>query len=563
MVRPLSERTANGANAPGEPHQRVQSGMDSAFLYVLTVLLCSCGPTKTVEPAGQRADSGTPLETETETDSGTSPPVGPSAEFGPTRPCEAPLESVHWTEMGASSGLPVRPDDGRPTEEATYLVVDDFDQDGDLDLLTSVFGLSEVGFSEPVTLHTWEDDHFETRNLAVEALWQPTLGDVDGDGDRDVILAGSDVWLENDNGVLIEAPLVGIDAARWPFTRMFSPIDLNQDGHLDLYGATTHPGGDAEAMRDYIAWGQSDGRFDVDPDAHPSNDGGMAFSAQWLDWAGDGHPEIYVANDQGYAYGANKLWSWDDSTPQDRAPGLHADLTHDAMGVDSADWNGDGQPDLYLSANVANVLLVSQPDGTLADMTMVANANPMFGLSNPILMGWGGVFADHDNDGQPDLVVTLGDWWSEPGGSRPEMKLHLLQSNGVRFDDVGAEVGVDAQGSFRGVVARDFNQDGVLDFMVSTVFGAPLWFVSDGCTVDHWVEVQAPDSSHITITAGGTTQVGWASTSSGFGAAAIPVAHFGLGDNDTIDHVEVVLPGGTVWRTDAPLESRRRIIVRP
>jgi hypothetical protein len=465
--------------------------------------------------------------------------------------------------MGAASGLPGRPDDGRPTEEATYLVVDDFDHDGDLDLLTSVFGPSELEFPEPVTLHTWMDDHFETTTLDVEALWQPTLGDVDGDGDRDVILAGSDAWLENDEGVLVKSTLQGIGPTRWPFTRMLAPIDLNQDGHLDLYGATTHPDGDAALIQDYIAWGQSDGRFEVDLNAHPSSDGGKAFHAQWLDWNGDGHPEIYVANDQGYQWGANKLWSWDNGDPENRAPGLHIDRAHDAMGADAADWNGDGQPDLYLSASAANVLLVSQPDGTFTDMTIVTRADPMFGLSDPTLMGWGGVFADHNNDGQPELFVTLGDWWTEPGGPRPESSLYLLQSNGDKFDDVAPQAGIEVMGSFRGVVARDFNHDGVLDFMVSTLYGAPLWFVSDGCTAEHWVEVQAPDSSRITITAGGSTQTGWASTSSGFGAAAIPVAHFGLGDNDTIDQMEVVLPGGAIWRTDAPLESRRRIIVRP
>ena len=178
-------------------------------------------------------------------------------------------------------------------------------------------------------------------------------------------------------------------------------------------------------------------------------------------------------------------------------------------------------------------------------------------------MGWGGIFTDHDNDGQLDVFATLGDWWSEPGGPRPEMGLYLLKSDGESFESVGPTVGIDGSGSFRGVVARDFNDDGVLDYLVSSLFGRPLWFVSDGCTASNWLEVEAPDSSRITITVGGEQRVDWASTQSGFGAAAAPVSHFGLGEHASIDALDIVLPGGEIWSMVGPIEARRRITVRP
>jgi len=265
----------------------------------------------------------------------------------------------------------------------------------------------------------------------------------------------------------------------------------------------------------------------------------------------------------GYTHGKNRLWSWDSNAPEDRAPSMGANLGHDAMGAHVADWNQDGHPDIYLSATAANVLLVSQPDGSLVDMTRVTDADPMFGRTDPELMGWGGIFADHDNDGLQDLFVTLGDWWDEPGGARPELGLYMLRSNGETFASIGPEVGIDAQGSFRGVLARDFNHDGVLDFMVSTVFGRPLWFVSNGCTAQNWVEIEAPESSRITVTTANTTQVGWATTNSGFGAIAPPIAHFGLGEETTIEKIEVILPGGSKYTMTVPVEARRSITVRP
>jgi len=478
--------------------------------------------------------------------------------------CPEPLEHAHWTERSESFGLPSRPDDGRKTEEATFLLVDDFDQDGHLDLITSVFGESEAGYPEPVSLYRGSATGFTHQaDLSVEALWQPTLGDVDGDGVRDVLLAGSDFWLHNNDGTLNPRTITGLGRDYFPFTRLFAPFDLNQDGHLDLYGATTPPDGDPELIRDFIAWGDSSGHFEIDPLAHSADATGMAFTSQWIDWTGDGRPEVYVANDKGYTFGGNRLWSWDTDTPEDRAPSLGADKAHDAMGAHIADWNRDGVPDIYLSATTENVLLVSHTDGTYIDKTLVTNADPMFGLTDPILMGWGGIFADHDNDGLLDLFVTLGDWWDEPDGPRPPMELYLLQSDGATFQSVGSDIGIEAEGSFRGVLASDFNHDGILDFMVSTLFGRPLLFVSDGCTANNWLQVEAPDSSRITVKTSSTTQVGWSTTNSGFGAITPPIAHFGLGSDSVVEEIEVILPGGSKWELSESIEARRRITIRP
>ena len=86
--------------------------------------------------------------------------------LGEVKPCLDPLPSVSWTERSETSGLPSRPDDGRPTEEAVFIAVDDFDLDGDLDLYVVNYGEANllylndgsgtftecpVGFSSPVS----------------------------------------------------------------------------------------------------------------------------------------------------------------------------------------------------------------------------------------------------------------------------------------------------------------------------------------------------------------------------------------------------------------------------
>ena len=117
-------------------------------------------------------------------------------------------------------------------------------------------------------------------------------------------------------------------------------------------------------------------------------------------------------------------------------------------------------------------------------------------------------------------------------------------------------------GSWRSIVAADHNADGILDFIVSDVEHRPLLLLSDGCTANNWVQVEAPHGSRVDVTAGGQTWTGWANTASSFGGAVEPVAHFGLGPLDTVDQIRVQRPDGTIVVHDEPVEARRRVTLR-
>ena len=108
----------------------------------------------------------------------------------------------------------------------------------------------------------------------------------------------------------------------------------------------------------------------------------------------------------------------------------------------------------------------------------------------------------------------------------------------------GADLGLARTGSWRSVVAYHHNQDGVLDFVVTSV-RRPQLYVSDGCVTGAWLTVVAPVGSWIEVDAGGRTWVDEVRTRSSYGGAGSPEVHFGLGAVDVVDAIRVRPPA--VW----------------
>ena len=530
----------------------------------LLALAGSIGASGCTRPAKYAARS-----TETDTgqsrtsDTGQFPYVSHPA-LGPVSRCEQPMDRPVWVERGAELGLPSRPDDGRVTGEATYIVVDDMDGDGDLDIITNPFGHAGPDHpSEPLTLHRWTGDRFNTEpQPLIEAAWQPTLADLDGDGDNDLLTPGFDFWARNDPTGFTAVPWSLLSLEKMLYVRELEAHDLDRDGQLDFFALSSHPDDDSDLGHDVFVWGPYESPSLAEDETPRPDVPGYGFDAFWLDWYGDGEPEIFVANDNGAAKAPNALLQWETDQFVNVAPGLGLDLRHDAMGADADDFNHDGRPDLYVSATARNVLLLSQDDGTYVDATFSLRADPVQAGVSTTPMGWSGLFMDHDNDGTLDIFTTQGDWWDSPT-ERETSPATLLRFDGTAFEDVGRETGLFDEGSFRGAVARDFNHDGILDVLVSSVFGAPRLFLSQGCTEMAWLSVIAPNSARVRIVAGDRTWTSWSKASSGFGAHAMPVAHFGLGEIDAVDRLEWVQPGGEVLVIDGPFEPRRWVDLTP
>jgi len=122
-------------------------------------------------------------------------------------------------------------------------------------------------------------------------------------------------------------------------------------------------------------------------------------------------------------------------------------------GLAAADVDGDGRIDLYfVSQRGSSELWRNLGGGRFADQTAAA------GLLMPDAIAVGASFADIDNDGDPDLLVT-----TVRHGNR------LLENQGGRFTDISAPAGVGYVGHSSGAVFFDYDGDGLLDLFVSNV----------------------------------------------------------------------------------------------
>ena len=230
------------------------------------------------------------------------------------------------------------------------------------------------------------------------------------------------------------------------------------------------------------------------------------------------------------------------------------------MGGAAGDYNRDGFPDLYLSSTDSNVLLAATGSGEFVDVTQAVGADP---VDKPWRMGWGGIFADLDNDGWLDVVAAMGDHWPTANPEEVQESLPvavLMQEGGVLLNRT-VEMGLDREGSWRSVLAHDVNEDGVLDLLVTDAVLAPSLYMSTGCTEASWLEVYGPVGARVEVSAGGQLQTGWIESQSSLGAARVPSVHFGLGGDSQIDALAVVLPDGERIERTTPFEGRRRLRV--
>jgi hypothetical protein len=219
-------------------------------------------------------------------------------------------------------------------------------------------------------------------------------------------------------------------------------VDVNGDGLLDIYvcmykdDSVEDPRFSEEvpatvwAARDGVPnqlWiNQGDGTFKEEAKKRGVADTGWSLAAAFCDYDGDGHPDLYLAND----YGENRLY-------HNRGDGYFDDVTQKSgtgdagfgMGVTWVDYDGDGLMDLYVSnmySTAGNRILARGPGRMTpeqhAKLLKMASGNTLFrnrgdGTFEDVTakMGvgragwaWSSCAYDFENSGIPHLYVANG-----------------------------------------------------------------------------------------------------------------------------------------------------------
>jgi hypothetical protein len=232
------------------------------------------------------------------------------------------------------------------------------------------------------------------------------------------------------------------------------------------------------------------------------------------------------------------------------------------MGIALGDVNDDGLFDLFVThlTDETNTLWMQGPRGQFRDRT-AASALAMTAERGT---GFGTVLADFDQDGVLDLAVVNGRVYSALQSANPDLgpfwgryaERNRLWAGkgGGRFQDVSA-----ANGPFcataavsRGLACGDVDGDGALDLLVTTVAGPARLYRNMAPNRGHWLLVRALDpalrrdayGAEITVEAGERRWKRWLNPCSGYLCSNDPRAHFGLGQAERVDAIEVLWPDG-------------------
>ena len=473
----------------------------------------------------------------------------------------------------------------------------DYDNDGRLD----IFVVNGAPLSDPMTkgaipqkagpkywnrlYHQKKDGTFEdvTEQAGLQGMGYGmgvAVGDYDNDGFEDLYVTaygGNRLYHNNGNGTFTDVTeKAGVAGSGWSTSALW--VDLDNDGLLDLvvlrylqwdfddvwcgehregYRAYCHPDY-FKPIAPLVYHNDGNGHFTEVSEKIGLAKAGKGLGIALADYDRDGKVDLFVANDSMLEF---LFHNKGDGTFEE--VGLLSQVAADGdgrtfagMGVDFADYNNDGKPDLVITdlANQRYALYKNDGEGLFSYATITSR----LGQVTMPHSGWGIRFIDYDNDGWKDLLVAQGHDLDTVELTSPNLHyrepLSLIRNTGTSFVDVSPESGPAFQVPWvgRGLAIGDIDNDGSIDAVVTTNDGGLHVLHNETATTNHWLTLKLVGhksnrdgiGAEVLLKTSAGIQLATGSTGGSYLSSSDKRVHFGLGAETRLATIEIRWPSG-------------------
>jgi hypothetical protein len=408
------------------------------------------------------------------------------------------------------------------------------------------------------------------------------VGDYDNDGDLDFYVNnyGPNVlYRNNGDGTFSDVTKQAGVANGFKVGAGTCFLDADKDGDLDLYVSNyldfsydkhvpiLRRGFPVYATPRYFSPAPDDlyrnngnGTFtNVSKSSGVGQHAGWGMGTVCADYDSDGDTDVFIANDV-----AENFLFQNDGTGKFEEVGLISGYAYDfhgdqqgSMGVDCGDFDNDGLFDLYVTSyeDQLATLYRNLGDGMFEDATMLTGA----GAGTLPHVTWGNSFVDFDNDGDRDIFISCGHLQDnvelyDDTKTYLSRNILLMNTGDGKFVDISDKAGdgMKIKLSSRGAGFDDLDNDGDIDVVILNSRREPTVLKNDSPSKGNWIQIRLRGTksnrdgvgARVKIIAGDLTLVDEVHSGRGYQSHYGMRLHFGLGNRNRIDHIEVHWIGG-------------------
>lgn len=465
----------------------------------------------------------------------------------------------------------------------------DYDNDGDDDLYIvggqNPDGLFENdGFGNFIDISTSTNISFLTDSIMSTSV---VTGDIDNDGIREIFVGtigdlGTSFDAIRPNLLLkynvntsqyeniIQSSLISDES----FCMGGHFFDSNKDGFLDLYlinyvavpkllqDGSQVIGFDHECFENKLYINSGDGTFSDQTTFYGLDPIGCTLAATTSDLDWDGDPDLIIANDFGKWLEPNQLFQNEgqDLPYSDISTQSNTNAKMYAMGIAVGDYDEDLDLDFYVTNIGENAFFQNEGNMNFTNIAEDLDVQNTFTEEGLYTTGWGAIMEDLNNDSYLDLFVSNGYVYSAVDIDDTEQADELyLGSSQFDFTNITKDCGIDFKGRSRGALFGDWNNDGHLDLIT----------ITNELTDENQNSINYYKNINDENNWIGFNLIGSVSNRDAFGAKLIIHAdnrailrelrggdshasqsssklHFGLGNIQNIDSVQVFWPSGII-----------------